>query len=73
MELIEKSKINGFMKLYQSSINQKLKILAGIKRTVDNGLLFRFRKNFGLGLTSVSQSLSTHAVGEKKYYKLHSN
>ena len=28
--------------------------LAGIYRTAENGLLFRTRKNFGLGLTSIS-------------------
>ena len=32
----------------------KLKIWAGIGLTVDNGLLFRYKQNFGLGLTSVS-------------------
>ena len=38
----------------QAEINLKLKKWAGIGRTVDNGLLFRSKQNFGLGLTSLS-------------------
>ena len=81
MNLIENSKVNGFMKLWlyqfyclahlswpfmindltrsfalelQAEINLKLKKWAGIGRTVDNGLLFHSKQNFGLGLTSLS-------------------
>ena len=81
MELIQKSKISGFMKLWlyqfytlshlswpfmindldksfsldlQRSVNQKLKSWAGIGRSVDNGLLFRSKHNFGLGITPIS-------------------
>ena len=39
----------------QRSINVKLKSWAGIGRSVDNGLLFRSKRNFGLGLTPLSQ------------------
>jgi hypothetical protein len=38
----------------QRSINLKLKGWAGIGRSVDNGLLFRSKRNFGLGLTPLS-------------------
>jgi len=39
----------------QRSINLKLKSWAGIGRSVENGLLFRSKCNFGLGLTPLSQ------------------
>ena len=38
----------------QRIINQQLKRWAGISRTVDDGLLFCSKKNFGLGLTEIS-------------------
>ena len=38
----------------QRKVNVQLKRWAGIGRSVDNGLLFRTKNNFGLGLTSVS-------------------
>lgn len=38
----------------QTMANPYLKRWAGIGRSVDNGLLFRSKKNFGLGLTAVS-------------------
>ena len=37
----------------QNKINVKLKQWAGIYRNVDNGLLFRAKENFGLGMTSI--------------------
>ena len=44
----------SFAEDLQRNINMKLKRWAGICRTAENGLLFRTRKNFGLGLTSIS-------------------
>ena len=38
----------------QREVNVQLKCWAGIGRSVDNGLLFRSKMKFGLGLTSVS-------------------
>ena len=38
----------------QAEVNVQLKRWAGIGRSVDNGLLFRSKTKFGLGLTSVS-------------------
>ena len=38
----------------QRSVNQKLKSWAGIGRSVDNGLLFRSKHNFGVGITPIS-------------------
>ena len=37
----------------EKQINTKLKKWAGINFRVDNGLLFRLKANFGLGLTSI--------------------
>ena len=37
----------------EKKINTKLKKWAGINLRVDNGLLFRSKANFGLGLTSI--------------------
>ena len=81
IEIVKKSKVNGFMKLWlyqfyvlshlswpflindldlsfaqdlQRNINRTLKRWAGIGKSVDNGLMFRSKKNFGLGLTSIS-------------------
>lgn len=81
MELVNNSKVNGFMKLWlyqfyvlshlswpflindldlsfsqnlQRKINLTLKSWAGISKSVDNGLLFRSKKNFGLGLTAIA-------------------
>ena len=44
----------SFSQDLQRMINRQLKSWAGISRTVDNGLLFRSKKNFGLGLTEIS-------------------
>jgi hypothetical protein len=44
----------SFAKSLTTAILPKLKRWSGIGRTVDTGLLFRARKNFGLGLTSVT-------------------
>ena len=38
----------------QRNVNVMLKQWAGIGRTVENGVLFRSKKNFGLGLTPIS-------------------
>ena len=38
----------------QRNTNQQLKQWARISRSIDNGLLFRQKQNFGLGLTSIS-------------------
>ena len=38
----------------QRNTNQQLKKWAHISRSIDNGLLFRQKQNFGLGLTSIS-------------------
>ena len=50
--------INDFDKSFalelQRKVNVQLKRWAGIGRSVDNGLLFRTKNNFGLGLPSVS-------------------
>ena len=81
IEIVKKSKVNGFMKLWlyqfyvlshlswpflindldlsfaqdlQRNINRTLKRWAGVGKSVDNGLMFRSKKNFGLGLTSIS-------------------
>ena len=81
VELLENSKINGFMKLWiyqfyilarlswpflvqdfclsfaenlEKSMRAKLKRWAGIYKSADVGILFRSRKDFGLGLTSIS-------------------
>ena len=40
----------------EKQINTKLKKWAGINLTVDNGLLFRSKENFGLGLTSITHN-----------------
>ena len=84
INIIEKSKVNGLMKLWlyqfyvlahlswpflvqdfplsfalelEKSVSVRLKKWAGIYRSADVGLLFRSRKLFGLGLTSVSAHL----------------
>ena len=44
----------SFISSVQSLINPYLKKWAGIYRSVDNGVLFRSRSNFGLGLTCIS-------------------
>ena len=38
----------------QRTVNPILKSWAGVSRTVENGILFRSKKNFGLGLTAIS-------------------
>ena len=86
MDIINKSLVNGIMKLsmyqfyvlyhfswpllihdldksfisnIQSLLNPYLKKWAGIYRTVDNGVLFRSRSNFGMGLTCISDHYET--------------
>jgi Reverse transcriptase (RNA-dependent DNA polymerase) len=50
--------INDLDKSYalelQRIVNPTLKNWAGVGRTVENGVLFRSKKNFGLGLTAIS-------------------
>ena len=43
----------SFARELQNQISAKLKQWAGIYRNVDNGLLFRAKENFGLGMTSI--------------------
>lgn len=45
---------NSFALDLQRSVNQKLKSWAGIGRSVDNGVLFRPKHKFGLGITPIS-------------------
>ena len=42
-----------FAQELQETINPRLKKWAGIGKTVDNGLLFRSKQKFGLGITSI--------------------
>ena len=44
---------NTFAQELQRTINPRLKKWAGIGKTVDNGLLFRSKQKFGLGITSI--------------------
>ena len=49
----------SFISNIQSLLNPYLKKWAGIYRTVDNGVLFRSRSNFGMGLTCISDHYET--------------
>ena len=43
----------SFVLEMQKTINPKLKGWAGVSIRVENGLLFRAKENFGLGITSI--------------------
>ena len=44
----------SFAQDLQRNVNMTLKNWAGISKSVDNGLMFRSKKNFGLGLTAIA-------------------
>ena len=44
----------SFAQDLQRNVNMTLKKWAGISKSVDNGLMFRSKKNFGLGLTAIA-------------------